>query len=90
MQENINNIILLGENVNTELKEANNGLPKNIFETVCAFLNTTGGFLILGVNDKKEIIGIKRELIEKIKKIILHNVIIKILLIQLFYLNYMK
>lgn len=68
MQENINNIILLGENVNTELKEANNGLPKNIFETVCAFLNTTGGFLILGVNDKKEIIGIKRELIEKIKK----------------------
>ena len=90
MQENINNIILLGENVNTELKEANNGLPKNIFETVCAFLNTTGGFLILGVNDKKEIKKIKKELIEKIKKIILHNVIIKILLIQLFYLNYMK
>ena len=32
MEENIKNIILLGENVNTELKEANNGLPKNIFE----------------------------------------------------------
>ena len=68
MEENIKNIILLGENVNTELKEANNGLPKNIFETVCSFLNTTGGYIILGVNDMKEIIGIKKELIEKIKK----------------------
>ncbi len=68
MEENIKNIILLGENVNTELKEANNGLPKSIFETVCSFLNTTGGYIILGVNDKKEIVGIKEELIEKIKK----------------------
>ena len=31
MKENIKNIILLGENVNTELKEASNGLTKNIF-----------------------------------------------------------
>ena len=68
MEENIKNIILLGENVNTELKEAANGLPKNIFESVCSFLNTTGGYIILGVNDKKEIIGIKKELIEQIKK----------------------
>ena len=68
MEENIKNIILLGENVNTELKEASNGLPKNIFQTVCSFLNTTGGYIILDVNDKKEIIGIKKELIEKIKK----------------------
>ena len=60
MEENIKNIILLGENVNTELKEASNGLPKNIFQTVCSFLNTTGGYIILGVNDKKEIIGIKK------------------------------
>jgi len=26
------------KNVNTELKEATNGLPKSIFETVCSFL----------------------------------------------------
>lgn len=68
MEENIKNIILLGENVNTELKQATNGLPKSVFESVCSFLNTTGGYIILGVNDKKEIIGIKEELIEKIKK----------------------
>ena len=68
MEENIKNIILLGENVNTELKEATKGLPKSVFESVCSFLNTTGGYIILGANDKKEIIGIKEELIEKIKK----------------------
>ena len=68
MEDNIRNIILLGENVNTELKEATTGLPKSVFETVCSFLNTTGGYIILGINDKKEIMGIKEELIEKIKK----------------------
>ena len=68
MEENIKNIILLGENVNTKLKEASNGLPKSIFQTVCSFLNTTGGYIILGANDKKEIVGIKKELIDKIKK----------------------
>ena len=59
------NIILLGENVNTEFKIATNLLPKNLFETVCAFLNTTGGYIILGVNDDKEIVGINEENIEK-------------------------
>lgn len=62
------NIILLGENVNTEFKIATNLLPKNLFETVCAFLNTIGGYIILGVNDDKEIVGINEENIEKLKK----------------------
>ena len=56
MDKNIKNIILLGENVNTELKEATNSLPKSVFETVCSFLNTTGGYIILGVNDKKKLL----------------------------------
>lgn len=90
MEENIKNIILLGENVNTELKEATNGLPKSVFESVCSFLNTTGGYIILGVNDKKDMIGIKEELIEKKKKIIQPNVITKKLLIQQYYQNCMK
>ena len=28
---------------------------------VCSFFNTTGGYIILGVKDKKEIIGIKKD-----------------------------
>ena len=31
-------------------------------------MNTTGGYIILGVNDNKEIIGINEENIEKLKK----------------------
>lgn len=61
-------MILMGENVSTEFKEARGGLPKNLFETVCAFLNTAGGYIILGVNDNREIVGINREDEEKLKK----------------------
>ena len=68
MQEQIKKLILEGENMNTELKLASKSLPKNLFETVCAFLNTIGGTIILGVNDKREIIGIEKEYIDSLKK----------------------
>lgn len=68
MEKTLKDIIALGENVNTELKEAKSNLPKNLFETVCSFLNTTGGYIILGVNDKKEIIGVDKEYVDKLKK----------------------
>ena len=64
----IKNIIEQGETINTEFKEARTNLPKNLFETVCAFLNRFGGNIILGVNDKKEIIGIDTNYVDKIKK----------------------
>lgn len=68
MEKMLREIISLGENVNTELKEAQKGLPKNLFETVCSFLNTTGGYIILGVNDKKDIVGVDKEYVDVIKK----------------------
>jgi len=37
------------ENFALEFKEAARDLPKNFFETVCAFLNLEGGLIILGV-----------------------------------------
>ena len=60
----IETLIDMGENVNMEFALSTNELPKNLFETVCAFLNTTGGDIILGVNDKKEIIGIDNVIAE--------------------------
>ncbi len=46
-----------GENKSLEFKET---LPKNesIAKTVIAFSNTSGGKLIVGVNDKREIVGV--------------------------------
>ena len=42
----VKNIINQGEKINTEFKEATQKLPKNLFETICAFLNRFGGNII--------------------------------------------
>jgi ATP-dependent DNA helicase RecG len=41
-----------------ELKESRTEVPESVYETVSAFLNTEGGHIVLGVNDKREIVGI--------------------------------
>src|SRR3990167_7433597 len=41
-----------------EAKEAKSEVPKNAWETVSAFSNTAGGWLIFGVNKDFEIVGV--------------------------------
>lgn len=36
-------MIKAGEGITTEFKDATNKLAKNLFETVCSFLNRNGG-----------------------------------------------
>ena len=61
-------IIKEGENITTEFKTATSELPKNLFETICAFLNRFGGNLFLGIDDNGNIIGVNENSISKMKK----------------------
>lgn len=51
-----------------EFKQSHKKLNKDVFESVCAFLNRNGGHLFLGVEDKGNVIGIASEAIDKVKK----------------------
>lgn len=57
--EDVLALISQGEGVMTEFKTGRFQFPENAFETICAFLNTFGGKLLLGVKDSKEIIGVE-------------------------------
>ena len=46
------------EALDLEFKTARGGIGKSVWETVSAFANTNGGWLILGVNDDHELIGV--------------------------------
>ncbi|MBP5503696.1 MAG: putative DNA binding domain-containing protein [Bacteroidales bacterium] len=51
-------IIKTGETASIEFKRCGNGIQKDTYETVCAFLNRFGGELFLGVEDDGNISGI--------------------------------
>lgn len=61
-------LINLGEGLNIEFKQSRNKLNRDVFESVCAFLNRNGGHLFLGVEDDGEIVGIDPSSVDKIKK----------------------
>lgn len=62
------NVINKKENSTTEFKEAKRALPKNLFETVCAFLNRNGGNIFLGISDNGKVTGVDKEFVDKMKK----------------------
>jgi ATP-dependent DNA helicase RecG len=51
-----------------KINELSRKLNKDVFESVCAFLNRNGGHLFLGVDDDGNAIGINKEASDKIKK----------------------
>lgn len=66
--ENIKTLISQGESLTVEFKECRNKLNKDVYESICAFLNVNGGHLFLGVKDNNEITGIDPESVSQIKK----------------------
>lgn len=45
----IREILKQGEGLHQEFKECKTAINKDVYETVCAFLNRSGGYLLLGV-----------------------------------------
>lgn len=66
--EFIRELIHKKEGLHTEFKEARSALPKTLFESICAMLNTDGGNILLGVKDNGEILGVEVASIAQWKK----------------------
>ncbi|GAA4382278.1 RNA-binding domain-containing protein [Hymenobacter koreensis] len=66
--QELRHIIAQGEGISVEFKQALRGLPRDAFETVCAFLNRQGGYLILGVRDDGHLQGVVPELVDQLKR----------------------
>lgn len=54
--EHLQKLVMQGESETLEFKKST-ALMRSIFETICAFLNSKGGTILIGVNDKGELVG---------------------------------
>ena len=61
-------LIAQGEGIDLEFKTCRDQLSRDVYETVCAFLNRHGGTILLGVSDSGDIQGIEENALEQIKK----------------------
>lgn len=59
----IKNILLQGEGIRNEFKQAKEKLPENLFETICAMLNRSGGDIILGADNDGNLTGVDAEMV---------------------------
>jgi ATP-dependent DNA helicase RecG len=68
MTEKLRELIAGGEGPSVEFKRCENALTNDVFETVSSFSNRYGGYLMLGVSDGGEIVGVSRKTALGIKK----------------------
>lgn len=66
--DEIKKLIKFGEKIDVEFKESKEALTKDVFDTVCSFNNRNGGHILLGVNNKREIVGVSEEKVSKVIK----------------------
>ena len=64
----LHEIIKGGEGLTVEFKECRERISRNVYESICAFLNRQGGHLVLGVKDSGTIAGISPSVFSNIKK----------------------
>ena len=66
--DEIKKLIQVGEKTDVEFKESKNALTKDVFDTVCSFNNRNGGHILLGINDKRDIVGVSEDRVDKVMK----------------------
>jgi len=67
-EQQVKFLVSQGEGIDLEFKTCTRQLNKDVYETVCAFLNRNGGTLLLGVTDSGQISGIMPDSLEQIRK----------------------
>ena len=67
-EHQIKTLIAQGEGISLEFKTCREQINRDVYETVCAFLNRHGGTLLLGVSDAGKITGIAPEAVDQIRK----------------------
>lgn len=70
--EEVKTIIAKGEGLNSEFKSCQHEIGNSVYETVCSFLNHSGGYIFIGVNDDKEIIGVNERNLDLMKRNFVH------------------
>jgi len=66
--ESLKKIISSGESITVEFKESKKTINKDVYDSVCAFLNRHGGHLFLGVKDNGDIVGVDKDAVDQLKK----------------------
>ncbi|MBR0328372.1 MAG: putative DNA binding domain-containing protein, partial [Selenomonadaceae bacterium] len=64
----------VGEGLQVEYKTCSDKVSESLYETICSFLNHSGGNILVGVNDYGEIVGINKNKIETIKSNIITTI----------------
>ena len=86
----LNRIIALihgGEGLSVEFKKCSNAIPMSVYETVCAFLNRSGGDILFGVTDEGVVTGVEPSSAARIKSDFANTVNNSQKLTPTFYLN---
>jgi len=66
--ERIQKLICDGESHTIEFKTARKALNRDLYESICAFLNRDGGDILLGVKDDGTVQGVAPEYIGQMKR----------------------
>lgn len=67
-EQEIRHLIQRGEGTRIEFKEAQNGVPATLYDTVSSFLNKEGGIILLGVTDDGDVLGLKEVNLMQLKQ----------------------